>query len=59
MKCPNCGYEPPRGRPKKLDDKKVRRMKKAGDSLAEIAGLFGVSRGAVQASLKRSNRKSE
>lgn len=53
MKCPNCGYEPPKGRPKKLDDKKVKALSKKGKSLAEIAAKFKVTRGAVQAALKR------
>ena len=53
MKCPNCGYEPTKGRPKKIDDAKVRKMRKAGKSLAEIAKKFDVTRGAVQASLNR------
>ena len=53
MKCPNCGYEPPKGRPKKLDDKKIKKLKKAGKSLAVIAKKFGVTRGAIQAALKR------
>jgi len=53
MKCPNCGYEPPRGRPKKLNDKKVKELSRKGLSLAEIAEKFGVTRGAVQAALKR------
>lgn len=52
-KCPNCGYEPPRGRPQKLDDKKIKRLKASGKSLSEIAEKFGVTRGAIQASLKR------
>jgi transposase len=52
-KCPQCGYEPPNGRPKKLDDKKVKQLKKAGFSLSQIAKKFGVTRGAVQAALKR------
>lgn len=52
-KCPQCGYEPPRGRPKKLDDKKIKKLKAQGKSLAEIAEKFGVTRGAVQAALKR------
>lgn len=52
-KCPNCGYEPPKGRPKKLDDAKVRKLRKQGKSLAEIAAKLGVTRGAVQAALKR------
>jgi transposase len=56
MKCPNCGYEPAKGRPKKLDDKKVKALSKSGKSLADIAKKFGVTRGAVQASLKRKVR---
>jgi IS30 family transposase len=52
-KCPQCGYEPPKGRPQKLDDAKVRKLRKAGKSLAEIAAKFNVTRGAIQASLKR------
>ena len=52
-KCPNCGYEPPRGAPKKLDDKKVKAERNKGKSLAEIAEKFGVTRGAIQAALKR------
>ena len=58
-KCPNCGYEPPRGAPKKLDDKKVAKLKKDGKSLAEIAENFGVTRGAIQASLKRSKNATQ
>jgi transposase len=53
MKCPNCGHEPTKGRPKKIDDAKVRKMRKAGKSLAEISKKFDVTRGAVQASLNR------
>lgn len=53
-KCPQCGYEPPKGRPKSMDDKKVKKLKAKGWSLAEIAEKFGVTRGAVQAALKRS-----
>jgi DNA invertase Pin-like site-specific DNA recombinase len=56
MKCPNCGYEPPKGRPKKLDDAKVLKMRAKGKSLAEIAKKFGVTRGAVQAALKRGEK---
>lgn len=47
------GEEPTRGRPKTLDDAKVSKLHKAGKSLAEIAKKFGVTRGAVQAALKR------
>lgn len=56
MKCPNCGYEPPRGRPKKLDDAKIRALHAKGKSLRTIAEHFGVTHGAVQASLKRTAR---
>jgi DNA invertase Pin-like site-specific DNA recombinase len=52
-KCPQCGYEPPKGRPKKVDDAKAVKMKKQGKSLATIAKKLGVTRGAVQAALKR------
>lgn len=53
--CPQCGYEPPRGRPKKLDDKKIKKLyHKDGWSLSAIASSMGVTRGAIQASLKRS-----
>jgi DNA invertase Pin-like site-specific DNA recombinase len=33
--------------------KDVKKMRKAGKSLAEIAKKFGVTRGAIQAALKR------
>ena len=52
-KCPACGYEPPKGRPKKLDDRKVQAARKKGLSLAELAEKFKVTRGAIQAALKR------
>ena len=57
MKCPNCGYEPTKGRPKKLNDAKIKKMSRAGRSLAEIAEKFKVTRGAIQAALKRLNSK--
>jgi len=53
MKCPQCSYIPPRGRPKKLDDEKVLKMRKAGKSLADIAAHYGVTRGAIQAAIIR------
>lgn len=58
MKCPKCGYHPPMGRPKKLDDARVRKeASKQGSSLSTLAYKFGVTRGAIQASLKRSLSK--
>lgn len=57
MKCPHCGKEIPKrppGRPQVLNDAKVIKMRKAGKSLAEIAANFKVTRGAIQAALKRS-----
>jgi hypothetical protein len=56
MRCPQCGYEPPIGRPKKLDDKKIQTLRKRGLSLREIASELGVTHGAVQAALKRSKK---
>lgn len=50
---PGEGYKPEMGRPKRLDDSEVKRLKKSGHSLAKIADKFGVTRGAVQAALKR------
>lgn len=61
IKCAKCGHEynPPKnkplGRPKKLDDKMVKIMRKRRWPLSRIANHFGVSRGAVQASIKRNS----
>lgn len=58
MKCPTCqreGYTPPaKGRPKMLDDKRVMKLRAKGKSLRDIAAELGVSHGAVQAAIKRS-----
>ncbi len=58
MKCPKCGQAVKAkklGRPRKLDDKLVRTYHRTfSTGLAETAKEFGVTRGAVQASLKRS-----
>ena len=54
MKCPKCGYAPIKGRPKKLDDAKVTKLKDKGMSLQEIADKLDVSKGAIQFALKRS-----
>jgi len=53
MTCAKCGYSPPRGRPKKLDDAEVRKLHAKGLSLGAIADKLGVTRSAVQASLRR------
>jgi biotin operon repressor len=52
-KCPACGFEPPRGRPKKLDVAKVKKLKAKKLSGREIARQLGVTEGAVRAALKR------
>ena len=60
MKCPTCnkpGFTPPLlGRPRELDDAEVRRLRKAGKSLREIAKELGVSLGGIQRSLKRKGK---
>lgn len=56
MKCPQCGYAPKKGRPKKIDDAKVRAMRKRGATLSEIAHHFNVTRMSVHHSLKRKNK---
>lgn len=58
MKCPNCGFERPRGRPKKLNDKLVSKLRAQGLSLAEIADKIGVPRSSVQSALTRMEKKS-
>jgi len=55
-KCPQCGYQPPKGRPKKLKDSHVRFKRERGWSLAKIAKHYDVTRGAIQASLKRAEK---
>ncbi len=52
-KCPQCGYQPPKGRPKELDDAKVKKLVKQGLSNREIARQLEVSEGAVRLSRKR------
>jgi len=43
----------PIGRPRKVDDAKIKRLRADGATLGDLANLFGVTRGAIQASLKR------
>lgn len=61
MTCPKCGYSPPKeklGRPRKLDDLVIRPLHDLwGWSLSEIAEKYGVSKSAIQKSLKRSAKK--
>lgn len=52
-KCPQCGYEPPKGRPPKIDPDEVKRLKKKGLSNVAIAEKLGVTEGAVRAACKR------
>ena len=56
MKCPQCGYQPKRGRPKKLPDKQIRNLVNKKYSLAEIAEIYGVTKGAIWSSLQRSKK---
>jgi hypothetical protein len=53
MKCPQCGYEPPIGRPKVVDDARVAKMRAKGTPFREIAEKLEVSLGAVQAADRR------
>lgn len=54
-KCPHCNPTP-RGRPKKLDDQEVKKLKKKGLGIREIGRKLGVTHGAVRASLSRSTK---
>lgn len=53
MKCPQCGYQPPRGRPKTLDAAKMQKLRDKGLSYREVAAKLGCTEGAVRAALKR------
>jgi hypothetical protein len=50
---PGEGFKPTKGRPKKLDDDEVKKQRKAGKSLREIAEAMGVSHAAVRQALGR------
>lgn len=50
-----CGYQAPRGRPRKVDAANVRSLRAKGLSLRKIADKLGVTHGAVQAALKRAD----
>lgn len=56
MNCPKCGYTPPRGRPKTVDDKVIAKLRKSL-SVRAIAEKLGVSAGAVQGALRRIDLK--
>jgi len=58
MKCPKCGYAPKLGRPKKLNDKKIYKLALTGWSLQALATQFEVTRGAIQAAIKRAKAQS-
>jgi hypothetical protein len=61
MICPSCnksGYVRPKmGRPIEVDDAKIRRLFGGGYNQCQISRMLGISRGAVQASLKRTKGK--
>lgn len=54
--CVQCGHVRRRGAIQKLNDKKVRSLRNKGLSLAELAEKFEVTRGGIQASLRRSSK---
>lgn len=56
MPCQKCGYSPPMGRPKKLNDKKIYKLALTGWSLTALATQFEVTRGAIQAAIKRAKK---
>jgi hypothetical protein len=55
MKCPKCGHVL-RGRPHVVDDTKVQAMIKEGWSIAAIGRKFGVTRAAIQYSIRRNKK---
>jgi DNA-directed RNA polymerase subunit M/transcription elongation factor TFIIS len=48
-KCPNCGYEVPKGRPQTIDTAKVLKLRAKGKSWREIGDELGVTHGAARA----------
>jgi len=52
-RCPQCGYQPPRGAPRKLDREKAAKLRDKGHTFRAIAEKLGVTEGAVRAALKR------
>lgn len=57
MKCPMCGYTPIRGRPRKINDRHVQALLKAGWSATAIANHFQVTRMTVHLSINRGKRQ--
>lgn len=58
--CEKCGHKPAEkqlGRPKTIDDAAVKFFRRMGWSMAKIAAEMGVSKGAVQGSVKRTKGK--
>jgi hypothetical protein len=53
MKCPKCGYEPPMGRPKEINETELWNLKRQGKSLRAIAQKMGFSHGAIKAAIDR------
>lgn len=53
MRCPQCGYSPPRGRPATLNVATMQKQRANGLSYRVIAAKLGCTEGAVRAALKR------
>ena len=53
MKCPNCGFSRPHGRPKKIDQAKALELRKNGATFAAIGKVLGVSPRAAQLACRR------
>jgi hypothetical protein len=57
MKCPQCGYQPPRGRPREIDEKRVIALANQKMSLRGIAKEMGITHSSVRTVLKRKKDK--
>lgn len=51
--CPRCKFKPKLGRPRELDDRKVKALRRAKWSVQAIAAKFDVSKTAVYKALAR------
>lgn len=57
MKCPNCGYVPKRGAPRKFDHDEAVALVRSGMSNREVARQLGVSEAAIRAALKGGKKR--